>query len=110
MKHIKVFEQFIGEATQPAKPDILVKLFKELSKAKNLNFLLWDYNTEDGHIIRYKNGLDSEEPRHKGESDAFSFYLDDNGKDILGIYDLNGHDQELKTVKDALNWSRANEK
>ena len=55
MKHIKVFEQFIGEATQPAKPDILVKLFKELSKAKNLNLLLWDYNTEDGHIIRYKN-------------------------------------------------------
>jgi hypothetical protein len=42
--------------------------------------------------------------------EEFSFYLNDDGQTILGIYDLSGYDQELKTVKDAVNWCRANEK
>jgi hypothetical protein len=112
MKHVKLFEDFVNEASEPKKPAILVKLFKELEKAKNFRFIGWDYDgmEEFPHFIRFESGLESEAPRHEGEMEEFSFYLNDDGKTILGIYNLSGNDQELKTVKDALNWSRANEK
>ena len=36
MKHIKLYEDFVNEE---AKPEILVKLFKELAKAKGITTL-----------------------------------------------------------------------
>lgn len=109
MKHIKLYEDFVNEE---AKPEILVKLFKELSKAKNIESIAWgfDKSEEFPHIVHFANGLESQADRHKGEMEDFSFYLNDDGKTILGIYDLSGNDQELKTVKDAVEYSRANEK
>lgn len=116
MKHIKLFEEFIlnenlVNEVSGAKPAILKKLYTELAKAKNIELISWDFDgmEEFPHIIRFKNGLNSTEPRHKGEMEEYSFYLNDDGKTILGIYDLNGNDEELKTVKDALTWSRAND-
>ena len=99
-------------STNEAKPEILVKLFKELSKAKNVESLIWgfDKSEEFPHIVQFKNGLESQSDYHKGEMEEFSFYLNDDGKTILGIYDLSGYDETLKTVKDAVNWCRANEK
>ena len=44
------------------------------------------------------------------EMEEFTFYLNDDGKTILGIYDLSGNDQDLATVKDAVEYCRANEK
>jgi len=108
--HIPTFENFLNEGSIPAKPEILVKLFKELSKAKNKHLLAWDYDREDGHIVRFESGLESEAPRHEGEKEAFSFYLNDDGKTILSIYDLSGNDHELKTPKEAVEYCRANEK
>lgn len=111
MKHIKLFESFINEAKE-SKPDILVKLFKELTKANNSHLVAWGYDEDEEfpHVVKFENGLESEAPRHEGDMEAFSFYLNDDGKTILGIYDLSGNDQELKTVKDAIEWCRANEK
>ncbi len=112
MKHVPTFENFLNEASIPAKPEILVKLFKELSKAKNVESISWGYDNgeEFPHIVHFASGLKSEAPRHEGEMEAFSFYLNDDGKTILGIYDLSGNDQDLKTVKDAVEYCRANEK
>ena len=112
MKPIKDFAEFVNESSKTAKPDILVKLFKELSKAKNVESVAWGYDNaeEFPHIVHFASGLESEAPRHEGEMEDFSFYLNDDGKTILGIYDLSGNDQELKTVKDAVEWCRANEK
>lgn len=109
MKHVKLYETFVTEA---AKPEILVKLFKELTKAKNSQLVAWGYDDSEEfpHIVHFENGLESEAPRHEGDMEAFSFYLNDDGKTILGIYDLSGNDQELKTVKDAVAYCRANEK
>jgi hypothetical protein len=109
MKHIKLYEQFVNEE---AKPEILVKLFKELSKAKNVESVIWGYDKSEEfpHIVQFANGLESQADRHEGEMEEFSFYLNDDGTTILGIYDLSGYDQELATVKDAVNWCRANEK
>jgi len=111
MKYTQLFEEFINEASSP-KPEILVKLFKELSKAKNIEKLVWglDKDEEFPHIVHFANGLESEADRHQGEMEEFSFYLNDDGETILGIYDLSGYDEELATVKDALNWCRANKK
>lgn len=117
MKHIKLYEQFVNESmylvneVSGAKPAILKRLYTELSRAKNIELISWDFDgmEEFPHIIRFKNGLESEAPRHEGEMEEFSFYLNDDGKTILGIYDLSGNDEELKTVKDALAYSRANE-
>lgn len=112
MKHVKLYEQFVNEASNSDKPEILVKLYKELSKAKNLELLVWGYDDSEEfpHVLHFKNGLESEAPRHEGDMEEFSFYLNDDGKTILGIYDLSGNDQDLKTVKDAVEWCRANEK
>jgi hypothetical protein len=110
MKHIQLFEEFVNEVSG-AKPAILVKLYNELSKAKNKKSLTWGFDgmEEFPHIVKYENGLESEADRHEGEMEEFSFYLNDDGKTILGIYDLSGYDEELKTPKDAVKWCRANE-
>jgi len=110
MKHIQLFEDFINEASD-AKPAILVKLYNELSKAKNKVSLSWEFDRmeEFPHVVKFANGLESEAHRHEGDMEEFSFYLNDDGKTILGIYDLNGYAQELKTPKDAIVWCRANE-
>jgi hypothetical protein len=112
MKHTQLFEEFLNEASKPEKPEILVKLFKELAKAKNIEKLIWGYDDSEEfpHIVHFANGLESEAARHEGEMEEFSFYLNDDGKTILGIYDLSGYDEELKTPKDAVIWCRANEK
>jgi hypothetical protein len=112
MKHTQLFEDFLNEASRPEKPTILVKLFKELGKAKNVERVIWGYDgmEEFPHIVHFVNGLESESDYHKGEMEEFSFYLNDDGETILGIYDLSGYDQELATVKDAVKWCRANEK
>lgn len=112
MKHTKLFEEFLNEASKPEKPEILVKLFKELSKAKNLHLLGWGFDKDEEfpHTINFENGLESEAPRHEGEMEQFTFYLNDDGETILGIYNLSGYDEELKTPKDAVVWCRANEK
>jgi hypothetical protein len=107
MKHVRLFEEFINEAKEP-KPELLVKLHKELSKAKNVEAVGWAYDTSDGHVVTFENGLESESPRHKGELEEFSFFMNDDKDGILGLYDLNGNDEELKTVKDAVKWCRAN--
>jgi hypothetical protein len=111
MKHTKLFEEFLNEAKSP-KPEILVKLFKELAKSKNIEKLIWGYDDSEEfpHIVHFANGLESEAARHEGDMEEFSFYLNDDGSTILGIYDLSGYDEELKTPKDALTWCRANEK
>ena len=111
MKHIKEFEEYINEASD-TKPAILVKLYNELAKTKNKKALSWGYNDQEDypHTVDFENGLKSNNDIHKGDLEDFSFYLNDDGKTILGIYNLSGHDQELKTVKDAINWCRANEK
>lgn len=110
MKHIQLFEEFVNEVSG-AKPAILVKLYNELSKAKNKKSLTWGFDgmEEFPHIVQFNNGLESIAHRHEGEPDEYSFYLNDDGKTILGVYDLNGYSQELKTVKDAIEWCRANE-
>ena len=110
MKYMQLFEEFLNEASKPSKPELLVKLFKELSKAKNLEKISWGYDESEGHYVQFENGLESEADRHKGEMEAFSFYMNDDNDGILGIYDLSGYDEELKNVKDAINWCRANEK
>lgn len=110
MKHIQLFEEFVNEVSG-AKPAILVKLYNELSKAKNKVSLSWEFDgmEEFPHVVKFANGLESEAHRHEGDMEEFSFYLNDDAKTILGIYDLNGYAQELKTVKDAIEWCRANE-
>jgi hypothetical protein len=110
MKHIQLFEDFLNEASDK-KPAILVKLYNELSKAKNNKSLTWGFDgmEEFPHIVQFNNGLESIAHRHEGEPDEYSFYLNDDGKTILGVYDLNGYSQDLKTVKDAIEWCRANE-
>jgi hypothetical protein len=112
MKPIKDYTEFVNESSKTTKPDILVKLFKELSKAKNVESVAWGFDNDEEfpHIVHFASGLKSEAPRHEGEMEDFSFYLNDDGKTILGIYDLSGNDQELKTIKDAIEWCRANEK
>lgn len=111
MKYTQLFEEFINEASSP-KPEILVKLFKELSKAKNKKSISWGYDGDEEfpHTINFANGLESESDKHEGEMEEFTFYLNDDGETILGIYDLSGYDEELATVKDAISWCRANEK
>ena len=110
MKHVQLFEEFVNEVSG-AKPAILVKLYNELSKAKNKVSLSWEFDgmEEFPHVVKFANGLESEAHRHEGDMEEFSFYLNDDAKTILGIYDLNGYSQELKTPKDALEWCRANE-
>jgi hypothetical protein len=110
MKHVQLFEEFVNEVSG-AKPAILVKLYNELSKAKNKALLSWEFDgmEEFPHVVKFTNGLESEAHRHEGDMEEFSFYLNDDAKTILGIYDLNGYSQELKTPKDALEWCRANE-
>jgi hypothetical protein len=110
MKHIQLFEEFVNEVSG-AKPAILVKLYNELSKAQNKVSLSWEFDgmEEFPHVVKFANGLESEAHRHEGDMEEFSFYLNDDGKTILGIYDLNGYAQELKTPKDAIIWCRANE-
>ena len=110
MKHTQLFEEFVNEVSG-AKPAILVKLYNELSKAKNKVSLSWEFDgmEEFPHVVKFTNGLESEAHRHEGDMEEFSFYLNDDAKTILGIYDLNGYDQELKTPKDAIEWCRANE-
>jgi hypothetical protein len=112
MKHTQLFEEFLNEASKPEKPEILVKLFKELSKAKNIESISWGFDDQEEfpHVVKFANGLESEAARHEGDMEEFSFYLNDDGSTILGIYDLSGYDEELKTTKDALTWCRANEK
>jgi len=112
MKHTKLFEEFLNEASKPEKPAILVKLFKELAKAKNVEKVIWGYDDSEEfpHIVHFVSGLESQADRHEGEMEEFSFYLNDDGKTILGIYDLSGNDQDLATVKDAVEYCRANEK
>lgn len=110
MKHVQLFEEFVNEVSG-AKPAILVKLYNELSKAQNKVSLSWEFDgmEEFPHVVKFANGLESESHRHEGDMEEFSFYLNDDGKTILGIYDLNGYAQELKTPKDAIVWCRANE-
>lgn len=110
MKHVQLFEEFVNEVSG-AKPAILVKLYNELSKAKNKVSLSWEFDgmEEFPHVVKFANGLESEAHRHEGDMEEFSFYLNDDAKTILGIYDLNGYAQELKTPKDAIVWCRANE-
>ncbi len=112
MKHTQLFEEFLNEASKSEKPEILVKLFKELSKAKNIESISWGFDgmEEFPHVVKFANGLESEADRHEGDMEEFSFYLNDDGETILGIYDLSGNAQELKTPKDAVVWCRANEK
>ena len=111
MKHTKLFEEFLNEAKSP-KPEILVKLFKELAKAKNVESVVWGYDDQEEfpHIVHFVSGLESQADRHEGEMEEFAFYLNDDGKTILSIYDLSGHDAEHATVKDAVIYCRANEK
>lgn len=110
MKHMQLFEEFVNEVSG-AKPAILVKLYNELSKAKNKESLSWEFDgmEEFPHVVKFANGLESEAHRHEGDMEEFSFYLNDDAKTILGIYDLNGYAQELKTPNDAIVWCRANE-
>lgn len=110
MKHVQLFEEFVNEVSG-AKPSILIKLYNELSKAQNKVSLSWEFDgmEEFPHIVKFTNGLESEAPRHEGDMEEFSFFLNDDAKTILGIYDLNGYAQELKTPKDAIVWCRANE-
>lgn len=110
MKHVQLFEEFVNEVSG-AKPAILVKLYNELSKAQNKVSLSWEFDgmEEFPHVVKFANGLESESHRHEGDMEEFSFYLNDDAKTILGIYDLNGYAQELKTPKDAIVWCRANE-
>jgi len=110
MKHVQLFEDFLNEASDK-KPAILVKLYNELAKAKNKKSLNWGFDgmEEFPHVIQYDGGLESEAHRHEGEMETYSFYLNDDGATILGIYDLNGYAEELKTPKDAITWCRANE-
>lgn len=110
MKHIKLFEDFVNEASDK-KPAILVKLYNELSKAKNKKSLTWGYDDQEEfpHTVDFENGLESQSDRHEGDLEEYSFYLNDDGKTILGIYNLSGYAEELKTPKDAVNWCRANE-
>jgi hypothetical protein len=112
MKYTQLFEEFVNEASKPEKPAILVKLFKELAKAKNVDKVIWGYDDSEEFpwVVNFESGLESEAERHEGEMEAFSFYLNDDGKTILAIYDLSGNDQELATVKDAVEYCRANEK
>jgi len=109
-KNKRFMKQFLNEASD-AKPAILVKLYNELAKAKNKKSLTWDFDgmEEFPHVVQFDNGLESEAPRHEGDLEEYSFYLNDDGKTILGVYDLNGYVQQLKTVKDAIEWCRANE-
>jgi hypothetical protein len=74
MKHIKLFEEFVNEASDK-KPQILVKLFKELAKAKNVEKISWGYDRmeEFPHVIKFENGLESEADRHEGDMVNFSF-------------------------------------
>jgi len=91
------------------KTTILVKLYDELSKAKNLVSLDWDYD-DDGYNIKYKSGLESESDYHKGELESYTFYADENDKNAIeAVYDLSGYSITSLTVKQALNVSRANE-
>jgi hypothetical protein len=107
----QVVEGELVNEVSGAKPAILIKLYNELSKAKNKKSLTWGFDgmEEFPHIVQFDNGLESIAHRHEGEMDAYSFYLNDDGKTILGVYDLNGYSEELKTVKDAIEWCRANE-
>lgn len=107
----QVVEGELVNEVSGAKPAILIKLYNELSKAKNKKSLTWGFDgmEEFPHIVQFNNGLESIAHRHEGEPDEYSFYLNDDGKTILGVYDLNGYSEELKTVKDAIEWSRANE-
>jgi len=43
MKYTQLFEEFVNEASDK-KPEILVKLFKELSKAKNKKSISWGFD------------------------------------------------------------------
>ena len=85
MKHIKLYEDFVNEE---AKPEILVKLFKELAKAKNVESVIWglDKSEEFPHIVHFKNGLESQADRHEGEMEEFSFYLNDDGIKTADIH------------------------
>jgi hypothetical protein len=107
----QVVEGELVNEVSGAKPAILVKLYNELSKAKNKKSLTWGFDgmEEFPHVVQFENGLESVAHRHEGEMDAYSFYLNDDGKTILGVYDLNGYSEELKTTKDAIEWCRANE-
>jgi hypothetical protein len=107
----QVVEGELVNEVSGAKPAILIKLYNELSKAKNKKSLTWGFDgmEEFPHIVQFNNGLESIAHRHEVEPDEYSLYLNDDGKTILGVYDLNGYSEELKTVKDAIEWSRANE-
>ena len=111
MKHTQLFEEFLNEASDK-KPAILVKLYNELAKTKNKKELSWGYDDQEEfpHTVNFENGLESEASRHEGDLEEFSFYLNDDGKTILGVYNLSGYTEELKTPKDAVIWCRANEK
>lgn len=97
-----------GGVGHKKKPKLLVDLYNELSKAKNLVSLNWGYDKDEGHHIIYKSGLESESDYHKGELEEYYFYINDNNK-IEGVYALSGNSGELKSIEEALYISRANE-
>mgnify|MGYP000595253411 CR=1 FL=1 len=103
MKHIKLYEDFVNEE---AKPEILVKLFKELAKAKNVEKVIWGYDKSEEfpHIVHFASGLESQADRHEGEMEEFSFYLNDDGQTILGE-DEGGNDAGYFAVDLALKYS-----
>lgn len=91
-----------------SKPKILVDLYNELSKAKNIESLEWDYDADEGHYIIFENGLESQSDYHKGQNDQFAFYANEDGK-IDAVYILSGNDNPNLTVKEAVKYARANE-
>lgn len=90
------------------KAQVLVDLYNELSDAKNIELLEWDYDADKGHFIIYENGLESTLSNHKGQNDQFTFYANDIDK-INAVYILNGNTTPNLSVKEALKYARANE-
>lgn len=91
------------------KPKILVDLYNELSKAKNLKSLKFGYDDEYGHFLNFENGLMSESEYHEGELESYTIFTDEDNERFVLEYDLSGSTNYLKSIEDVLYTTRANE-
>jgi hypothetical protein len=86
-------------------------IYKELKKSANFEKveLVDSKDSSTGKEIYILSKLEAhpDNDLHQGRIDEFAIYYE--GKDLIMVYLVNGYDEEAKTMKDILDFTRANE-
>ena len=112
MKHINDFDSFLNEAKNiRVSLKMLHDIAKESPNFSKVSDIQLSTTTDKSAMPGEKyfeitSKLKSENDRHKDEFDQFDIIATEDGG-ILGIYVPNGNDEEINSVADFKEWTRA---